>query len=98
MLITGFAYNWPKAYGGCEWTPMQKYIFDQETAASYTPQIIPFGVDFMVGPVLIEYGTEEQKKKYLPKILSSDHWWCQGYSEPGSGEVRSCFLKKQNNF
>ena len=79
-----FAYNWPKAYGGCEWTPMQKYIFDQETAASHTPQIIPFGVT-MVGPVLIEYGTEEQKKKYLPKILSSDHWWCQGYSEPGSG-------------
>ena len=59
--------------------------------ASHTPQIIPFGVT-MVGPVLIEYGTEEQKKKYLPKILNSDHWWCQGYSEPGSG-VRSCVIK-----
>ena len=49
-----------------------------------TPRIVPFGVT-MVGPVLIKYGTDMQKKEYLPKILSSEHWWCQGYSEPGSG-------------
>ena len=79
-----FAYNWPKAYGGCEWTPMQRYIFDQETAFAYTPQIIPFGVT-MVGPVIIEFGTDLQKQKFLPKILNSEHWWCQGYSEPGAG-------------
>lgn len=79
-----FAYNWPKAYGGCEWTPMQRYIFDQETAFAYTPQIIPFGVT-MVGPVIIEFGTDLQKQKFLPKILSSEHWWCQGYSEPEAG-------------
>ncbi len=79
-----FAYNWPKAYGGCEWTPMQRYIFDQETAFAYTPQIVPFGVT-MVGPVIIEFGTDLQKQKFLPKILNSEHWWCQGYSEPGSG-------------
>ena len=59
-----FAYNWPKAYGGCEWTPMQRYIFDQETAFAYTPQIIPFGVT-MVGPVIIEFGTDLQKQKFL---------------------------------
>ncbi len=76
--------NWPTEFGGCEWTPIQKYIFEQETAFSNTPQIIPFGVN-MIGPVLIKYGTDKQKKFFLPKILSSEHWWCQGYSEPGSG-------------
>ena len=79
-----FAYNWPKEYGGCNWTPMQRYIFDQETAFANTPQIVPFGVT-MVGPVIIEFGTKKQKEKFLPKILNSEHWWCQGYSEPGSG-------------
>ncbi len=79
-----YAYNWPKEYGGCNWTPMQRYIFDQETAFANTPQIVPFGVT-MVGPVIIEFGTEAQKEKFLPKILNSEHWWCQGYSEPGSG-------------
>ena len=72
-----------KKYGGCEWSPMQRYIFDQETAFSNTPQIIPFGVT-MVGPVIIEFGTDAQKK-VSSKILNSEHWWCQGYSEPGSG-------------
>ena len=79
-----FASNWPKDYGGCDWTPMQRYIFDQETAFANTPQIVPFGVT-MVGPVIIKFGTSIQKEKYLPKILNSEHWWCQGYSEPGSG-------------
>ncbi|MDC3023888.1 acyl-CoA dehydrogenase family protein [Alphaproteobacteria bacterium] len=79
-----FANNWPKEYGGCNWTPIQRYIFEQETAFANTPQIIPFGVT-MVGPVIIEFGTDSQKERFLPKILNSDHWWCQGYSEPGSG-------------
>ena len=79
-----FAANWSKDYGGCDWTPMQRYIFDQETAFANTPQIVPFGVT-MVGPVIIKFGTSIQKEKYLPKILNSEHWWCQGYSEPGSG-------------
>ena len=57
-----FANNWPKEYGGCNWTPIQRYIFDQETAFANTPQIIPFGVT-MVGPVIIEFGTDAQKKK-----------------------------------
>ena len=80
---------------------MQKYIFDQETALAHTPQIIPFGVT-MVGPVLIEYGTEEQKKKFLPKILNSDHWWCQGYSEPGAGSdlasLKTKAVSQGNNY
>lgn len=76
--------SWSKVYGGCEWSPTKRYIFDQETALANTPQIVPFGVT-MIGPVLIKYGTDKQKKYFLPKILSSEHWWCQGYSEPGSG-------------
>ena len=76
--------GWAKEYGGTGWSLTQRYIFDEECGAASTPRTIPFGVT-MVGPVIIKYGTEEQKKKYLPKILSSDEWWCQGYSEPGSG-------------
>lgn len=76
--------GWPKKFGGSDWTPSQRYIFDEEVAMANAPQIVPFGVT-MVGPVIIEYGTPEQKTKFLPKILNSTNWWCQGYSEPGSG-------------
>ncbi len=79
-----FAPGWPKEYGGGELSVIQKYILDQELSLANTPNIVPFGVT-MIGPVLIEYGTKEQQQKYLPNILNSDHWWCQGYSEPGSG-------------
>ena len=96
-----FANNWPKSYGGSEWTPMQRYIFDQETAASYSPQIVPFGVT-MVGPVIIEYGTQQQKERFLPKILNSEHWWCQGYSEPGAGSdlasLKTKAVSEGNNY
>ena len=77
--------NWPKAYGGTDWTVTQRFIFNNECAEAYAPDgEYTFGVT-MVGPVIIKYGTEEQKKYYLPKILSNTHWWCQGYYEPGSG-------------
>ena len=79
-----FAPGWPKEYGGGELSVIQKYILAQELSLANTPNIVPFGVT-MIGPVLIEYGTKEQQQKYLPNILNSDHWWCQGYSEPGSG-------------
>ena len=62
----------------------KRYILDQELALADTPTIIPFGVT-MIGPVLMHYGTPKQQSFFLPKILNSDHWWCQGYSEPGSG-------------
>jgi alkylation response protein AidB-like acyl-CoA dehydrogenase len=78
------AVHWPKAWGGPGFTPVERYIFQQECARGYCPRLIPFGLN-MVGPVLIEFGTEEQKKRYLPKILASEEWWCQGYSEPESG-------------
>lgn len=79
-----FAVHWPKQYGGTGWTPIQRHIFDEEYAAAHAPYLVPFGVS-MVGPVIIKFGTEEQKRRYLPRILSQEDWWCQGYSEPGAG-------------
>jgi len=76
--------NWPVEYGGTGWTPSQKYIFESETAAAGTPLVSPMGLK-MVAPVLMAFGSDVQKKKYLPPILASEVWWCQGYSEPGSG-------------
>ena len=76
--------NWPEEHGGPGFTTTQKYIFETEMAHAGAPRTIPFGLS-MVAPVLMEFGSEEQKKKYLPDILSSKVWWCQGYSEPGSG-------------
>jgi len=78
------AVNWPVEYGGTGWTPIQKYIFNNEMAAAGAAQIIPFGMT-MVAPVIINFGTEEQKKRFLPDILESNVWWCQGYSEPNAG-------------
>lgn len=76
--------NWPQQYGGPGWTPVQRYIFDEECASSDAPPLVPFGIS-MVGPVIYTFGTDEQKAKYLPRIVSMEDWWCQGYSEPGSG-------------
>ena len=76
--------NWPVEYGGTGWNATQQFIFDSERAASGVRDVVPFGLK-MVGPVLYAFGTEEQKKRFLPSILASDEWWCQGYSEPGSG-------------
>ena len=79
-----FAPGWKKKFGGAELTATKRYILDQELALGDTPTIIPFGVT-MIGPVLMHYGTEKQQNFFLPKILNSEHWWCQGYSEPSSG-------------
>ena len=76
--------NWPVEYGGTGWTATQKFIFANELAEAGAPGIIPFGLS-MVAPVIYTFGSEEQKKRFLPDILASNVWWCQGYSEPGSG-------------
>ena len=78
------AVNWPKEYGGPGWTTTQKFLFDREVSLVGTPPVLPFGVS-MVAPVIMAFGNDAQKKKYLPDILASNVWWCQGYSEPGSG-------------
>ncbi|KAB7740737.1 acyl-CoA dehydrogenase [Parvibaculum sedimenti] len=75
---------WPVEYGGCDWTVMQHYIFASEFATAGAPPLSPMGVG-MCGPVLIGHGAPEQKAYYLPRILSGEDFWCQGYSEPGSG-------------
>ncbi len=78
------AINWPVEYGGTGWTPVQKYIYATEEADANAPIVIPFGLS-MVGPVIYTFGNDEQKQRFLPDILDSNVWWCQGYSEPGSG-------------
>ncbi len=76
--------SWPKEFGGPGWTSNQRYIFNRECALAGAPGLIPLGLR-MLAPVLFRYGTREQQAHYLPKILSGEHYWCQGYSEPGSG-------------
>ncbi|MES1948673.1 acyl-CoA dehydrogenase, middle domain-containing protein [Salinisphaera sp. C84B14] len=78
------AINWPEEHGGPGWSPIQKHIFEEETAEAGAPRILPFGLN-MVAPVIIKFGTQEQKDYYLPRILKSEDWWAQGYSEPGAG-------------
>jgi pimeloyl-CoA dehydrogenase large subunit len=76
--------HWPKEWGGSDWTPIQHYIYTEELQFNGVPQPLPFNVA-MCGPVLIAFGTEEQKKRFLPRMASLDDWWCQGFSEPGAG-------------
>jgi alkylation response protein AidB-like acyl-CoA dehydrogenase len=78
------ASHWPEQYGGPGWNVVQKFIFDNECALEHAPRILPFGLS-MLGPVLIKYGSEAQKQRWLPRILDGSDWWCQGYSEPGAG-------------
>lgn len=88
--------NWPEEHGGAGFTVTQKYIFDLEMARAGAPAVVPFGLT-MVASVIIRFGTEEQKTKYLPDILNSKVWWCQGYSEPGSGsDLASLRCKAEN--
>lgn len=76
--------NWPEEYGGTGWNPTQKYIFALEMGLYGAMEPVAFGVK-MVAPVIYTYGNEEQKKRFLPDILQSNVWWCQGYSEPNAG-------------
>ncbi len=77
-------FAWPKEYGGTGWTATQRDIFETERARAGAPGTSPFGL-MMLAPVLMKFGTEEQKKRYLPAIANVEDIWCQGYSEPGSG-------------
>jgi alkylation response protein AidB-like acyl-CoA dehydrogenase len=76
--------EWPAEHGGTGWSPAQKHIFSEELALVGGPMLMPFALG-MVGPVIYTYGTDEQKTQHLPGILDGSVWWCQGYSEPGSG-------------
>ena len=76
--------NWPAEHGGTGWTATQKYIYETERSLAGIPNVVPFGL-VMVANVIMAFGTDEQKAYFLPRILKSEDWWCQGYSEPGSG-------------
>nr|WP_314074019.1 acyl-CoA dehydrogenase family protein [uncultured Roseococcus sp.] len=76
--------EWPAEYGGPGWSPAQKYIFREELQMWPAPMPLGFNIN-MCGPVIIQFGTKEQKERFLPRMLNLDDWWCQGFSEPGAG-------------
>ena len=88
---------WPVEYGGTGWTSVQRYIFAEESARGDAMRLLPFGLN-MVGPVIYTFGTPEQKSKFLPRILSGEDWWCQGYSEPGAGSDLANLRTKAERF
>ena len=75
---------WPKEWGGTGWNVVQRYIFEEELGYAGAPPLVPFGL-MMCAPVLLRFGTEAQKQRFLPRIHDGDDFWCQGYSEPGAG-------------
>ena len=88
---------WPKQYGGPGWNTVQRYIWSEEQARADTIPTLPFGVS-MVAPVIMAFGTQEQKDRFLPRILHGDDWWCQGYSEPGSGSDLASLRTRAERF
>src|ERR671933_417468 len=76
--------HWPVEWGGTGWSPVRQYLFQDEMQQAPAPAPLPFGVS-MVGPVIVTFGSEAQKKRFLPRIRNLDDWWCQGFSEPGAG-------------
>jgi alkylation response protein AidB-like acyl-CoA dehydrogenase len=88
---------WPKEWGGTGWTLVQRYIFEEELGFAGSPPLMPFGLS-MCAPVLLAFGTEAQKKRFLPRIYHGEDFWCQGYSEPGSGsDLASLKTKAQRD-
>lgn len=96
LVAKGWAVpQWPTEHGGTDWTPTQKYIFSRECYLAGAPMLIPLGL-LMLAPVIMAFGSDEQKAELLPKILSGEHYWCQGYSEPGAGsDLASLKLKAE---
>jgi alkylation response protein AidB-like acyl-CoA dehydrogenase len=78
------AYSWPREWGGPGWSPIQRMMFLEEIQTFPAPEVNPFNIT-MIGPVLIQFGSEEQKSRFLPRAANLDDWWCQGFSEPGAG-------------
>jgi alkylation response protein AidB-like acyl-CoA dehydrogenase len=89
--------DWPTEYGGTGWSHAQKYIYDMEMALAGAPSTANMGIR-MCAPVIMAFGTDEQKAQHLPKIRATDVWWCQGYSEPGSGsDLASLAMKAERD-
>jgi len=89
--------SWPQEWGGCDWGVAQRYIFARACAEAGAPPLSPMGLG-MCGPVLLHYGTDAQKQRYLPPMLAGDEFWCQGYSEPNSGsDLASLQMKAERD-
>ena len=89
--------SWPVEAGGCDWSVARRYIFARETTEAGAPPLSPMGLG-MCGPVLLHYGTDEQKRRFLPPMLAGDEFWCQGYSEPNSGsDLASLQMKAERD-
>ncbi len=95
------AVHWPVEDGGTGWTPMQRYLFDKECTLAGAPALSVLGLK-LVGPVICRFGTPEQKARFLPRILSGEDSWCQGYSEPGSGSdlasLKTCARREGDGY
>ncbi|MFT6733297.1 MAG: alkylation response protein AidB-like acyl-CoA dehydrogenase [Polaribacter sp.] len=78
------ATHWPEEYGGTNWSPIERHIFEEECCFAFAPRTLPFGIN-MLAPVILAFGTEKQKQHFLPRILNGQDWWCQGFSEPDAG-------------
>ena len=76
--------SWPREWGGTDWSVVQRYLFEEECGYAGAPPLVPFGLA-MCAPVLLKFGTEAQKQRFLPRIYDGIDVWCQGYSEPGAG-------------
>ena len=76
--------NWPKEWGGQDWSPVQVYMYQDEMQQAGVPSPLGFNTS-MVGPVIAQFGTQAQKERFLPRAANLDDWWCQGFSEPGAG-------------
>jgi len=88
--------SWPKEFGGPGWSPTELYIFEEECALAGAPRLISFGLR-MLAPVLMAFGSPAQQQRYLPKIMSAEEWWCQGYSEPGAGSDLASLKTRAEN-
>lgn len=88
-------HGWPVEDGGTDWTPMQTYLYEKEVALAGAPKPAPISLQ-LIGPVLCKYGTPEQKERFLPRIRSGEDFWCQGYSEPGSGSDLASLSMRAN--
>jgi alkylation response protein AidB-like acyl-CoA dehydrogenase len=93
--------HWPEEWGGANWRPNGRRILDQEIAAAQAPFTDAIGTDF-VGPVICTFGSPEQKHRYLPRICSGEHTWCQGFSEPDAGSdvmsLRTTAIRERDNY
>jgi alkylation response protein AidB-like acyl-CoA dehydrogenase len=93
--------SWPREWGGTDWTIVQRYLFEEECGYAGAPQLPPFGLA-MCAPVLVKFGTPAQQQRFLPRIYQGDDFWCQGYSEPGSGSdlasLRTSAVRRRDHY